>query len=239
MTEKALWSSESASNVRCTVECHPFSFYVVTASPESHVSNNYFFFLKYSCIIQVYLIFKQTERSTFGNSKVSVLFSSFIAFLCVPSFQLVQQANSCRYLYEKKKNLWPERLFAPFGNEMCMRNWPSLKCKFVWPWLTRRRSGFHIMFTSCWHFKTENGRQFWYLGYEFCSNSLLFQGTSMAAKLSISTKRSLSTRKRVFGLVSRKSRKHFGPKKPFVKLRPETSLFCKAGVFICCKGNKN
>ena len=236
MTEKALWSSEIRPDVPLNAIRFPSMSWQQVLRVTCPIT--VFFFLKYSCIIQVYLIFKQTERSTFWNSKVSVLFSSFIAFVCVPSFQLVQQANSCRYLYEKK-NLWPERLFAPFGNEMCMRNWPSLKCKFVWPWLTRRRSGFHIIFTSCWHFKTENGRQFWYLGYEFCSNSLLFQGTSMAAKLSISSKRSLSTRKRVFGLVSRKSRKHFGPKTPFVKLRPQTSLFCKAGVFICCKGNKN
>ena len=38
------------------------------------------------------------------------------------------------------------------------------------------------------------------------------------------------------GPVSRKSRKFFGPEKPFVKT--PTCLFFKAGLFICCKRNK-
>ena len=41
----------------------------------------------------------------------------------------------------------------------------------------------------------------------------------------------------LLGHVSRKSRKLFGPKKPFVKI--PTRLFCKAALFICCKRNKN
>ena len=41
----------------------------------------------------------------------------------------------------------------------------------------------------------------------------------------------------LLGHVSRKSRKLFGPKKPFVKI--PTRLCCKAALFICCKRNKN
>ena len=41
----------------------------------------------------------------------------------------------------------------------------------------------------------------------------------------------------VLGPVSRKSREIFGPQKPICK--STTCLFCKAGLFISCKGSKN
>ena len=40
------------------------------------------------------------------------------------------------------------------------------------------------------------------------------------------------------GHVPRKARDVFGAEKPFLRLGP-LALLCKAGLFTCCKGNKN